>query len=318
MISLWIVIGLILSTISVATLAAAFSVVGLGALFSGAMLAVFAMAGSLEFSKFILAAYLHQRWSQLNKIFRGYLVFAIVILSLITSMGIFGFLSDAYQSASTSIETENVKLQTEKNKQNSITNELMRINKAIDEIPVTRISKKMRARQEAEPLIRDLNAKYDAIEKTISEMNLKVIEIKKKVGPLIYISRAFNADIDTVVKYLILIFVLVFDPLAICLVIATTQAVESRKHKSVKFETQQAAVAPVPVQEAVQPAAAVVEPPAVEASQPAAVTAVQPIEVPQVAPAAAAAEEQEELIQMNYADDPQTAEDSDSKEPKVV
>lgn len=302
MISLWIVIGLIISTVSVATLAAIFSIVGLGALFSGAVMAVFAMAGSLEFSKFVLAAYLHQRWNDLNKVFRGYLVFAIVVLSLITSMGVFGFLSDAYQSASTSLEAENVKLQTEKNKQNSITNEIMRINKAIDEIPITRISKKMRARQEAEPLIRDLNSKYDAIEKTISEMNLKVIEIKKKVGPLIYISRAFNADIDTVVKYLILVFVLVFDPLAICLVIATTQAVESRKHKSVKFETQQAAA---PTTQ--EPTAPVQVAPLAQA--------VQTVEVPPAAPVVA---EQEELIQMNYADDPQTLEGTDSKEPKVV
>lgn len=284
MISLWIIIGLILSTVSVATLAAAFSIVGLGALFSGAMLAVFAMAGALEFSKFVLAAYLHQRWIEMNKIFRSYLVFAIVILSLITSMGIFGFLSDAYQSASTSIETENVKLQSEKNKQNAINNELMRIDKAIEEIPITRISKKMRARQEAEPLIRDLNKRHDEIEKTISEMNLKVIEIKKKVGPLIYISRAFNADIDTVVKYLILIFVLVFDPLAICLVIATTQALESRKHKSVKFETR-------PYAEPVAQA------PAEAAEQ---------------------TQEQEELIQMNYSDDPVVSAESDTEKNKVV
>ena len=304
MISLWIVIGLIISTISVASLAAIFSIVGLGALFSGAVLAVFAMAGSLEFSKFVLAAYLHQRWNDLNKVFRGYLVFAIVVLSLITSMGVFGFLSDAYQSASTSLDAENVKLQSEKNKQNSITNELMRINKSIEEIPVTRISRKMRARQEAEPLIRDLNAKYDAIEKTIAEMNLKVIEIKKKVGPLIYISRAFNADIDSVVKYLILVFVLVFDPLAICLVIATTQALESRKHKSVKFDTQHAMSPAVPV--ATQSVQSMAEP---------SIQSV-PVTEPQIRTPVVA--EQEELIQMNYADDPQTTTDSDTKEPKVV
>ncbi len=304
MISLWIVIGLIISTISVASLAAIFSIVGLGALFSGAVLAVFAMAGSLEFSKFVLAAYLHQRWNDLNKVFRGYLVFAIVVLSLITSMGVFGFLSDAYQSASTSLDAENVKLQSEKNKQNSITNELMRINKSIEEIPVTRISRKMRARQEAEPLIRDLNAKYDGIEKTIAEMNLKVIEIKKKVGPLIYISRAFNADIDSVVKYLILVFVLVFDPLAICLVIATTQALESRKHKSVKFETQHAMSPAVPV--ATQSVQSMAEP---------SIQSV-PVTEPQIGTPVVA--EQEELIQMNYADDPQTTTDSDTKEPKVV
>lgn len=303
MISLWIVIGLIISTVSVATLAAVFSIVGLGALFSGAVLAVFAMAGSLEFSKFVLAAYLHQRWNDLNKVFRGYLVFAIVVLSLITSMGVFGFLSDAYQSASTALDSENVKLQSEKNKQNSINNELMRINKSIEEIPITRISKKMRARQEAEPLIRDLNSKYDAIEKTIAEMNLKVIEIKKKVGPLIYISRAFNADIDSVVKYLILVFVLVFDPLAICLVIATTQALESRKHKSVKFETRET----VPNQTAVVPRDVVPEPASMKATEQVATSVVNP-----------PAPNEEELIQMNYADDPQASDDSDSKQPKVV
>jgi hypothetical protein len=237
MISLWIIIGLIISALSVATLAAAFSIVGIGALFSGAMLAVFAMAGSLEFSKFVLAAYLHQRWSDINKVFRTYLTFAIVVLSLITSMGIFGFLSEAYQSASTDIEAQNIKLQSEKNKQSAFVNEIARLNRSIEEIPISRISKKLRARQSAEPVILELNQKIEASDKLISEMNLKVLDIKKKVGPLVYISKAFNADIDTVVKYLILVFVLVFDPLAICLVIATTQAIDSRKKKSVKFQT---------------------------------------------------------------------------------
>ncbi len=282
MISLWIIIGLIISTISVATLAAAFSVVGLGALFSGAMLAVFAMAGSLEFSKFVLAAFLHQRWNHLNKIFRSYLVFAIIILSLITSMGIFGFLSDAYQSASNAIETESLKLQYEKNKQNAVTNEIVRLNRSIEEIPVTRISKKLRARKEAEPMILELNQKFDASEKIISEMNLKVLEIKKKVGPLIYISKALNTDIDSVVKYLILIFVLVFDPLAICLVIATTQAIDSRKNKiQVVTEIK-------------------VEPPSVKFET-----------------SAEAISEQSELIQMRYSDDPNSVE-SDAAKNKVV
>ena len=291
MIPIWIIFGLILSTLSVATLAAAFSIVGIGALFSGAMLAVFAMAGSLEFSKFVLAAYLHQRWNDVNKVFRSYLVFAIVILSLITSMGIFGFLSDAYQSASTSIDVESLKLQSEKNKQIAMTNEINRINKSIDEIPLTRISKKLRARLEAEPMILALNQKIEVSEKIISEMNLTVLEIKKKVGPLIYISKAFNADIDTVVKYLILIFVLVFDPLAICLVIATTQAIDSRKNKSVKFETsEEIKTAPPAAQSTVKTVAVETDP---------------------------KQQEQESLIQMRYADDPQMS-DSKNTETKVV
>ena len=295
MIPIWIIIGLIISTISVATLAAAFSIVGIGALFSGAMLAVFAMAGSLELSKFVLAAYLHQRWNQINKVFRTYLTSAIVILSLITSMGIFGFLSDAYQSASMAIESETIKLQSEKNKQLTVTNEISRINRAIEEIPLTRISKKLRARKEAEPTILELNKKFDESEKIISEMNLKVLEIKKKVGPLIYISKAMNTDIDSVVKYLILVFVLVFDPLAICLVIATTQAIDSRKNKSVQFETSedQKSDAPTAPANATAPAAATA--PVTPAAQ----------EIPQ---------EQESLIQMRYSE----TVDTENKETKAV
>lgn len=301
MIPIWIIVGLIISTVSVATLAATFSIVGLGALFSGAMLAVFAMAGSLEFSKFVLAAYIHQRWSDLNKVFRGYLVFAIVILSLITSMGIFGFLSDAYQSASTAIDTETIKLQAEKNKQLAYTNEIARLNRSIEEIPLTRISKKLRARKEAEPVILDLNTKFNASEKIILDMNIKVLEIKKKVGPLIYISKAFNADIDTVVKYLIFIFVLVFDPLAICLVIATTQALESRKLKSVKFVTSEDVVENKPVQTT-----------AVTVTVPTTTTTETAVAAAEVAVA-----EQEDLIQMRYTDDA-NIDEVQNKENKAV
>lgn len=233
MIAIWIVIGLILAALSVASLAALFSIVGLAALFSGAWLAVCAMAGSLEFAKFVLAAYLHQRWNDMNRVLRTYLTTAIVVLSLITSMGVFGFLSDAYQSTSTLIQAEEIKLQTERNKQASFTNEIARIEKSINEIPDSRITKKLKAREAVEPTIKDLNARHAESEKTISEINLHVLEIKKKVGPLVYISKAFNVDIDSVVKYLILIFVLVFDPLAICLVIAATQAIDSRRKHSI-------------------------------------------------------------------------------------
>lgn len=236
MISLWITIGLIISATSVASLGAYFSIVGLGALFSGAALAIWIMAGSLEFSKFVLAAYLHQTWKNVNKIYRAYLVFAVMVLSLITSLGIFGFLSDAYQSASSVLEAENIKLDTVKNQQKLISNEILRLNRSIDEIPENRISRRLKARAEIEPTIKELNKKFENGEKVIAAANLTILEVKKKVGPLMYISRSFNMDIDTVVKYLILIFVSVFDPLAICMVIASTHALETRRNfKNVKI-----------------------------------------------------------------------------------
>lgn len=229
MVSLWIVIGLVLSAIAVSTLGAAFSVVGLAALFSGAIVAVGAMAISLEFAKFVLAAYLHQRWKQLNVLFRYYLAGAIVILSLITSMGIFGFLSDAYQSASTVLEAETIKVESLRAQKVNVQNEIARLNKSIDEIPANRISKRLAARKEVEPVIAGLIKQSEQIDLQVTAADLQILEVKKKVGPLIYISKMFDLEIDTVVKYLILVFVFVFDPLAICLVIATTEALDQRR-----------------------------------------------------------------------------------------
>ncbi len=283
-ISLWITIGLILSAASVASLGAYFSIVGLGALFSGAAMAVFLMAGSLEFAKFTLAAYLHQTWKNLNKVYRAYLTFAIVVLSVITSLGIFGFLSDSYQSASSVLEGENIKLAAIKSQQKLISDELARLNRSIDEIPANRISKRLAARAEIEPVIKDLTKKFSDGDKGITAANLNILEVQKKVGPLMYISRSFKMDIDTVVKYLILILVSVFDPLAICLVVASTHALESRRH--------QKAAASEPAVETV------------EKSVPAAKPAPQPSMAQETpAPVEARSEPEDIIVQMNFKDE---------------
>ena len=233
---LWVVIGLIIAVSTVSTLGAGFSVVGLSALFSGAALAVGAMAMALEFAKFVLSAYLHQRWGSLNIIFRSYLTVAIIVLSVITSMGIFGFLSNAYQSSSVILDAELIKLESLKTQQARNAAEIARINKGIDEIPITRISRKMKVRSEAEPVISDLTKESEKMDITIADTNLRILDVKQKVGPLIYIAKIFNVDIDTIVKYLTLILIFVFDPLAICLVIATSEALNSRRPEYVMKE----------------------------------------------------------------------------------
>jgi len=226
---MWTILGLIISATSVSTLAAAFSVSGLSDLFSGASHAVIAMSASLELAKFVLAAYLHQTWSGLNLLFKSYLLGSIVVLSLITSMGVFGFLSNAYQSTTAVLEAENIKLSALRNDLARSNEEMARVTRSIEEIPITRITKRMQARAEAEPVIANLRSKSDAITREITAADLRILEVKKKVGPLIYIARAFKMDIDDVVKYLIMTFVFVFDPLAICLVLATSQALHARR-----------------------------------------------------------------------------------------
>src|SRR3989338_6240375 len=248
MISLWLVIGLIIATVTTATLGAGFSVLGIAALFSGAAMATGAMAIALEFAKFVLSAYLHQRWQQMNILYRSYLTFSVIILSLITSMRIFGFLSSAYQSASTVLETENVKLAALKEKQIRFTSEIERLNRSINEIPANRVSKRIQVRAEIEPIIADLSKQIMGTDGLITQSNLKILEVKEKVGPLIYIAKSFDKDIDTVVKYFIFLFVFVFDPLAICLVIATSEALESRRKDKQQAARDNSVATPVATQ----------------------------------------------------------------------
>jgi hypothetical protein len=232
MIALWVIIGLIVSALSVSIIGATFSILGLGSLFSGAIIAVWIMASALEFSKFVLAAYLHQRWKTLGFLFKTYLLFSVIVLSTITSIGIFGFLSNAYQSASATFELETAKLDSLTKEQVRIDDEVARIKKAIDEIPNSRITKKLAFRAENAPIMEALVKNAQDVAKKIADTNIAIIEVKQKVGPLIYIAKAFKVDIDTVVKYLILVLVGVFDPLAICLVIATSEALLSRRPES--------------------------------------------------------------------------------------
>jgi len=280
MVALWVIFGLIISAVSVSTLGAYFSVIGIAALFSGAVLAVGAMATSLEVAKFVLAAYLHQRWKHVNLIMKSYMLIAIVVLSGITSMGIFGFLSDAYQSASTLLEAENFKMEALKNKQTRATGEIARITKNIEEIPETRVTKRLKARAEAEPQIAALTKQSEQIDTQIAETNLKILEVKKRVGPLVYIAKVFNKDIDTIVKYFIIVFVFVFDPLAICLVVATSEALMARKQENLKPQAQAAVQAQV-------------------VAQPSTATYQNPFPDPSHQPPA----ENEEIIQMRFVDE---------------
>jgi hypothetical protein len=314
----WIILGLIIAATSVSALGAAFSIEGLGSLFSGAKLAVWIMAGSLEFAKFILAAYLHQRWSHLRLLFKSYLVSSVVILSLITSMGIFGFLTNAYQSASSALDSETIKLNSLKTQQANNAAEIIRLNKSVEEIPAARISKRIQARAEIEPAILELTKQTETFEKQITDSNLRILDVKQKVGPLIYISKAFNIDIDTVVKYLILLFVTVFDPLAICLVIATSEALDSRKNKT----NQQVAnntfmanpdhppvvtpVQPVASPQAIQPAPQInpaIPPQPVEATAEVVRQAVVQVNPPPVVKPEPDFDSTDEVVQMEFVDD---------------
>ena len=222
-----------ISALLIAFSAAFFSVFGLSKLFAGAELSVIIMASSLEFGKLVAASFLYRYWDKINLLQKFYMTFATVILIIITSAGIFGFLSNAYQGATVEFEKESTNLifkedrlkQLEEDKQ-YLKEEL---DQAIAELPDNYRTARRKLREDYQPQISEINKQMIVLKGEIGELKTALVETGVDVGPVIYLARTFQTDIDTVVKFFIFILIFVFDPMAVMFVISYNVALEDRK-----------------------------------------------------------------------------------------
>ncbi len=213
----------------ISAIGATFSIFGLTSLFAGAVVSVGIMAASLEFAKLVTAGFLYRYWGHIGPIMRNYLSVAVVILSIITSMGIFGFLSNAYQQSSMQYRRHKIDMDGLKAKETLIRDEITKIEKFINEIPSNRITKKFSMYEESRYRVQDLNTDNIEIQKQMQELQVKMLHVQTDIGPMLYVAEIVDVDVDTVAKLLILIFVSVFDPLAICLVFALSLAIRLKE-----------------------------------------------------------------------------------------
>ena len=259
------------SALSVSASAAFYSVSGLSKLFAGASFEVIIMAGSLEVSKLVIASLLYQYWDTINKILRTYLAIATVILVLITSMGIYGFLSAAYQETYnklTIVENEKSFIQQKIDfYQNDVTRydqELERISNNISTLSNARSQqiqvrdtsvvggirttistselRLAQSRIKAEEENRsDVQAKREIAADSLQKFQLQVLELDNnteiagELGPLQYLSGLTGTPMDKIINWLLLVIIFVFDPLAIALVVAANfafaQAYPKKKYR---------------------------------------------------------------------------------------
>jgi hypothetical protein len=241
----------------VAVNAAVFSVTGLSMLFAGASLSVMIMAGSLEFAKLVAASFLYFYWNKLGGLIKAYITSAILILIFITSLGIYGFLTAAYQTTSDELALMDRRIETIELRKSLFSNqlELARneqdlINQTIRDLSggltsgttvqfidqesgqlVTTTSAAARRTLETQlnnaVTQRDLlSNRVIALSDSVASMDVNIIDIRTgtevagEIGPLRFISNVSGLDMDTVVNLLALLIVFVFDPLAVTLVIA--------------------------------------------------------------------------------------------------
>ncbi len=241
-----------LSAIIVAGCAAYFSVTGLGVLFAGATTSVMVMAGALEFAKLVAATYLKQQWDVIKGFNKWYLATSVATLMLITSAGIFGYLSNAFQQQN--LELQKVErdiavyqTQIEKNdkeieryttqltnQQNIRNSQESNLSKQIDNNRSTsRVSQMIRTADKeiasVSKRIDELTIQNNVALDSINSIKNNNIELEREVGGFRFVAEAFNVPLNDVVKFFILIIVLVFDPLAVALIIAFNGLIMKRK-----------------------------------------------------------------------------------------
>jgi hypothetical protein len=247
--------------LAVAGCAAYFSIWGLSQLFAGASTAVIIMASVLEVSKVVTTTALHRYWVKIASGLKVYLTISVAILMLITSAGIYGFLSNAYQKTANKLQIHEGELSIlDKKKvlfQKSIDDNEKIVttkNKRIDQLSNLRSNQESRLDNEKNSWLKDkvrvdiknandeiqkltididvLNDKNASLSDSISKYSVKSLEMDAKsdvsaeVGPLKYISELTNTPMSKVVNILIILFIVVFDPLAIALVLITNRVFE--------------------------------------------------------------------------------------------
>ena len=255
-----------LSALSVSTSAAFYSVSGLSKLFAGATLAVIIMTTSLEVAKLVIASLLYQYRKTLPRLLKYYLTIAAVVLVLITSMGIYGFLSAAYQETASKAGTIDAQIALVETKRNNVkeqldvyNNEKSTINSAVADLRAGLANNVIQYKDKEGNLITttssatrralekqldqaidrqtNINGRVDGLNEQLFNYETEIVEISTsselagELGPLKYLSGLTDIPMDKIINYLLLTIIFVFDPLAIALVVAANFAFESIRRK---------------------------------------------------------------------------------------
>jgi len=239
-----------LSAISISIIAAGYSIVGLSTLFAGAVVPIIAMGTALEVGKLVSASWLYNNWRNplVPKSLKAYLFSAIIVLIFITSMGIFGFLSKAHLDQVKPQSSNNIKIElldTQINQQQIIIDRSQKtltlldqsLEKYIDMEYVTRgLKERDKQKPERDALTLAINQASDKIAQLSNEkgsLQLEQDKIEAEVGPIKYVAELIYGDeakdhFDEAVRWVIIILIFVFDPLAVLLLIAANISLRGR------------------------------------------------------------------------------------------
>jgi hypothetical protein len=235
------------SALIIAGCAAYFSVTGLGVLFAGASISVMVMASALELAKLVAATYLKQKWDEIGGFNKWYLTTSVAVLMLITSAGIFGYLSNAFQAQSLQLQQVDREIAVHQTKIDQNTAQIEQLSTQITEFNTNQgkildggkvNSRLIRSIDNRDKQIAKINDKISILQtenaketEKINEIKIANLDLEKEVGGFRFVAEAFGVELKNVVKFFIFLIVIVFDPLAVALIIAFNGLVSDKKRK---------------------------------------------------------------------------------------
>ena len=224
--------------------AAYYSIIGLLAIFPGAIVPIALMGSSLEFAKLVAASWLYRNWDIAPKILKSYFIFAIIVLMFITSLGTFGYLSKVHLESSigvadNSLEIARIEQQiaTEQRKVDNAQRSLESLDSVVDKafLDGARIRNQQKAERTAlNSTIENSGNRIEELSTDLVPLRRSNIESEAKIGPLKYIAELiYGKDeaanyFDSAVRFVIILIVLVFDPLAVVMIIAANHGISTR------------------------------------------------------------------------------------------
>jgi cell division protein FtsB len=242
------------SALIIAGCAAYFSVTGLGVLFAGASVSVMVMAGSLELAKLVAATYLKQKWDEIGGFNKWYLTSSVALLMLITSAGIFGYLSNAFQAQSLQLQQVDREVAVHQTKIDQNTAQITQLSTQITEFNTNQSkiidggkvnSRLIRSIDNRDKQIAKLNDKISDLQtenaqetEKINQIKIANLDLEKEVGGFRFVAEAFGMELKNVVKFFIFLIVIVFDPLAVALIIAFNGLIDDKKKKQREILTE--------------------------------------------------------------------------------
>lgn len=270
-----------LSSLFIASCAAFFSIIGIGMLFSGSSIAAMTMACSLELGKLVATSFLYRYWNKTQTFLKTYLTVSVVVLMIITSLGIFGYLSSAYQQSSIQNQVVEQKIQllvdqkqhiqeniiSSKTRMANITqlrnSQESRLSQSMTNILIARNPIQLRQiQQQTQDLIdqaeKDFESENVKIQKAgdqLQTLDQQIINLKlesgskKDIQTFKFVADEFGVNINKVVKWFIVALISVFDPLAVCLLLAYNTAIAQNKSEKIETPKQPIvqAVVPTPI-----------------------------------------------------------------------